>query len=729
MQRLWVMSVIVVGGFVAACGGPEAASESPLEFSAQAELSGSYVGCYTDSATRALPTRLAASGATVESCVAAAQAEGLAYAGVQYGGECWAGNTLGYTLVSDSECNKKCTADASETCGGAWRASVYSVTTEAPPPPTGYVGCYTDSATRALPTQLASSGATVESCVAAAQAKGLAYAGVQYGGQCWAGNTPGYTLVSDAECNMKCTADAAEICGGSWRASIYSTGVSAPPPSVTVSVDPASTSVPAAAKKQFTCTVTGSSNTSCSWTVQEGSAGGGVSSTGEYTAPSSAGTYHVVATSQADSAKNASATVTVTLVGAGGQDIVVNWNDLRQTMDGFGASDAYISSTLDGATIQLLFDTTKGIGLSIYRTGINPSGGPGLRGVGWASVKAAVTAYPSLKLWAAPWTPPASYKSNNSITNGGYLLPGNYDAWATTLAGYVTQAKAEGITIWGISPQNEPDYVASYESCTFSSGQMRDFIKVLGPKLKALNPPVKLLAGDNSGWGGFMSSYVPAIEADAAALANTDYYITHQYAGVAAPSSSKRVIWQTEMSNFSSNDPGIGNAVGVAGWIHSAITTGNVSAWHYWWLMGHDSTNQGLFGVNNSPSPLTKRLYAMGNFSRWVRPGWVRVGTTGSKSGISGVTAYKNPSTGDFALVVINSSGGSVTATFGLSGATAPSVAPWVTTNTAVGNIGTDGNLSLGSASKGVPTSIAVSSGAFTATVPYGVTTFVGNAH
>ena len=54
---------------------------------------------------------------------------------------------------------------------------------------------------------------------------------------------------------------------------------------------------------------------------------------------------------------------------------------------------------------------------------------------------------------------------------------------------------------------------------------------------------------------------------------------------------------------------------------------------------------------------------------------------------------------------------------------------PYVTTNTAVGNIGTDGNLSLGSASNGVPTSIPVTGGQFTASVPYGVTTFVGTAH
>jgi hypothetical protein len=47
------------------------------------------------------------------------------------------------------------------------------------------------------------------------------------------------------------------------------------------------------------------------WSVQEGTAGGSISGNGLYTAPKTAGTYHVVAVSQTDSSKSATATVTV----------------------------------------------------------------------------------------------------------------------------------------------------------------------------------------------------------------------------------------------------------------------------------------------------------------------------------------------------------------------------------------------------------------------------------
>jgi hypothetical protein len=58
-------------------------------------------------------------------------------------------------------------------------------------------------------------------------------------------------------------------------------------------------------------TVTGASDTSVTWSVQEGN-GGTVSATGVYTAPSTASTYHVIATSNADRSKSATVSIAVT---------------------------------------------------------------------------------------------------------------------------------------------------------------------------------------------------------------------------------------------------------------------------------------------------------------------------------------------------------------------------------------------------------------------------------
>jgi glucuronoarabinoxylan endo-1,4-beta-xylanase len=224
-------------------------------------------------------------------------------------------------------------------------------------------------------------------------------------------------------------------------------------------------------------------------------------------------------------------------------------------------------------------------------------------------------------------------------------------------------------------------------------------------------------------WG-----FATAIQGDRVADGYIGLYATHQYSGTVTYKTIDRNLWETEFSTFDAFDPNIGNSVNVAKAIHEAIVSGNVTAWHYWWLQGLNADNEGLLGHKGASTALTKRLYAMGNFSRFVRPGWVRLGTKGAVSGLL-VSAYSNTTTGDFAIVAINSTGGNATATFGISGPTFRSVSPYVTSGTIVGMIGTDGNLSLGSAAGNVPTSIPASSNAFSATIPSGITTFVGTAH
>jgi len=79
-------------------------------------------------------------------------------------------------------------------------------------------------------------------------------------------------------------------------------------PVVTVSVSPKTANLQAGGTQTFTATVTGTSNTSVTWTAT----GGSITQVGAYAAPSAAGTYTVTATSQADATKSDTATVTVT---------------------------------------------------------------------------------------------------------------------------------------------------------------------------------------------------------------------------------------------------------------------------------------------------------------------------------------------------------------------------------------------------------------------------------
>jgi len=98
-------------------------------------------------------------------------------------------------------------------------------------------------------------------------------------------------------------------CGGASEKEVAS-----PPPSpaaVTISVSPAAVSLTAGATQAFSAGVVGLSDIAVIWSVQEGTAGGAITTAGLYTAPSAAGTYHVVATSVTDASKSAAAAVSV----------------------------------------------------------------------------------------------------------------------------------------------------------------------------------------------------------------------------------------------------------------------------------------------------------------------------------------------------------------------------------------------------------------------------------
>ncbi len=85
---------------------------------------------------------------------------------------------------------------------------------------------------------------------------------------------------------------------------------------VGVAVSPTTATMTLSDTQTFTSTVTGSTNTDVVWSIQEGSAGGTITSAGLYKAPLSGGTFRVVATSAALPKGTATATVTVT-VGSG----------------------------------------------------------------------------------------------------------------------------------------------------------------------------------------------------------------------------------------------------------------------------------------------------------------------------------------------------------------------------------------------------------------------------
>ncbi|KAF3055332.1 Glucan 1,3-beta-glucosidase [Trichoderma lentiforme] len=226
--------------------GPTTMSTITTSSSPPKQTGWSSLGCYSDNVNgRTLANQVqvagGASAMSVEACETACKAAGYTIAGVEYSGECWCDNKFenggGPASDGNAQCTMTCSGAPQETCGGPNRLNVYQVATAtgAPPPvTTGWVsrGCYTDSVNaRALIAEGVPNGPTsmtVEACQSVCKSLGYVLAGLEFADECYCGNSlaNGNTIAPDgnAGCNMNCAGNAAEICGGSNRLSLYSYG-------------------------------------------------------------------------------------------------------------------------------------------------------------------------------------------------------------------------------------------------------------------------------------------------------------------------------------------------------------------------------------------------------------------------------------------------------------------------------------------------------------------------
>lgn len=103
------------------------------------------------------------------------------------------------------------------------------------------------------------------------------------------------------------------------------------------------------------------------------------------------------------------------------------------------------------------------------------------------------------KVLSSPWTAPPWMKDNNDW-RGGKLLPEYYETWALFFSKYYEAYKKEGIDIWGFTVENEPlGNNSNWESMHFSPEEMTHFVKsFLGPKLEEDGHDVKILGYDQN---------------------------------------------------------------------------------------------------------------------------------------------------------------------------------------------------------------------------------------
>lgn len=190
----------------------------------------SYYGCYTDYGRRKLagPSYVDTENMTQASCVAFCDDNNHPYAGIEYGQECYCGLVIGAGSegMNDTECNFQCSGALGEACGSSNRLSVFhselldNTSTNTGPNGTSRIGCLTDNVyARALSVfQASGDGMTVAQCTSSCKAANYSTAGLEYGRECWCGDTlNNNATITDEGCDMGCAGDSMEFCGGVGR--------------------------------------------------------------------------------------------------------------------------------------------------------------------------------------------------------------------------------------------------------------------------------------------------------------------------------------------------------------------------------------------------------------------------------------------------------------------------------------------------------------------------------
>ncbi len=340
---------------------------------------------------------------------------------------------------------------------------------------------------------------------------------------------------------------------------------------------------------------------------------------------------------------------------------VIDTTDVYQTIRGFGGINLpewITQGDMTDAQVQKAFGNGEDeLGLTILRIYVSDDSNAWKTAVPTAKRAQALGA----TVFATPWNPPAAIRNtvNGGLNGGKYQL--KKDKWAdyaTHLNNYCKYMESQGIDLYSVSVQNEPDYAAEWTY--WSANDLASFIAQYGKAVTA-GTNVKLMSPESF---QYRKDIYNAILNNPQAKANVDLYGTHFYGTTRSnmdfPSleNSGKDIWMTEVyvPDSSSDADTYPQAIQVAENIHNGLVVGNLNAYVWWYI-------RRFYGPMKENGQISKRGYCMAQYSKWVRPGAQRIGVTEQPNSNILVSAYKNTD-GKIAVVAINKGSSAVNQEF-----------------------------------------------------------------
>jgi glucuronoarabinoxylan endo-1,4-beta-xylanase len=359
------------------------------------------------------------------------------------------------------------------------------------------------------------------------------------------------------------------------------------------------------------------------------------------------------------------------------QTTTVNPAQTFQTIEGLGGAAAFYEGWLTALPSsykqEIYTNAFAGLNLSMLRFGNWYRYQIPLMGFHSAATEIVsnanrVLGHP-LPVYMSSWSPPASLKSNGQVGNGGTLTTNTdgtfaYDGFAQYWYDSINAYQSNGVHLAWISIQNEPDWVAGYDSCVFhptedtvNGTNYASYSKALDAvylKLTNLPSPPKILAPEvvHIAYND-LANYATTLNG------NHFYGINyHLYGGDNSDLSSSTNVFPGKphfMTEF-----GVSGIMETAMLIHNCLTLAQDAGFNYWSLVW-PGTGGGLIQIENpyasqsawTNAPpgvttqahgwwLTPAYWAMKHFSYYIQPGYRRVGASDTDSNLN-CSAYLSP--------------------------------------------------------------------------------------
>lgn len=325
---------------------------------------------------------------------------------------------------------------------------------------------------------------------------------------------------------------------------------------------------------------------------------------------------------------------------------VVNLSQEYQTIRGFGGIDLpeWTGTGLTDSQRQTAFGNGDNeLGMTVLRVYVNNDKNQWYKALATAKDVVARGGV----VFATPWNPPDSmcetftrtYTSWDGKTvtqeNQKRLRHDKYAEYAQHLNDFVHYMRDNGVELYSISIQNEPDYAEDWTWWT--SDECLDFLENYADKIdcRVMSPETFQYNKD----------YYNKILNSSKAFANTDLFGTHFYGTTRsnmdfpALESCGKEIWMTEVyvPNSSSDADTWPEALDVSENIHNGLVIGNMNAYVWWYI-------RRSYGPIKENGNISKRGYCMAQYSKYIRPGDVRVEVTEQPADNVYISAYKNDS-------------------------------------------------------------------------------------